>query len=294
MTAKITADAAGTKVLIGNAAENALEIDSAAKTIKALSPYVITADDPTKLPLAGGTMTGQLSFGPNFVGSAIGIQGPTSPSSFVQTFMHHPGIAHAWAQGIYSGSGSYQLGKVSGDGLNFESKFNFNVEGTFTPQQHIQMLSQTGEADASGRVIFSTSYGQTGSIRAYHRPGLNTQIQILLDQNGGVFDFRGDGVGYSPAGWQTASDERIKSNIVCIPEALAKINSMRGVTFHRDDLDRDMAGVIAQDLQAVLPVGVTVGDYDKGYLSVDPMAVIALLVEAVKELTARVVELEAK
>jgi hypothetical protein len=61
MTAKITADAAGTKVLIGNAAENALEIDSTAKTIKALSPYQMNATDTTKVPLAGGTMTGPLS-----------------------------------------------------------------------------------------------------------------------------------------------------------------------------------------------------------------------------------------
>jgi hypothetical protein len=45
MTAKITADAAGTKVLIGNAAENALEIDSVAKIIKALAPYLFNADN---------------------------------------------------------------------------------------------------------------------------------------------------------------------------------------------------------------------------------------------------------
>jgi hypothetical protein len=39
MTAKLTASADGSKVLIGTAAEDALEIDATAKTIKALSPY---------------------------------------------------------------------------------------------------------------------------------------------------------------------------------------------------------------------------------------------------------------
>jgi hypothetical protein len=39
MTAKLTASADGSKVLIGTAAEDALEIDSVTKTIKALSPY---------------------------------------------------------------------------------------------------------------------------------------------------------------------------------------------------------------------------------------------------------------
>ncbi len=39
MTAKITADATGTKVTIGTAAEDALEINATAKTIAALAPY---------------------------------------------------------------------------------------------------------------------------------------------------------------------------------------------------------------------------------------------------------------
>jgi hypothetical protein len=46
MTAKITADATGTKVNIGNAAEDALQIDSTAKTIKALAPYALEGNEP--------------------------------------------------------------------------------------------------------------------------------------------------------------------------------------------------------------------------------------------------------
>ena len=43
MTAKFSASSDGTKVTIGNAAEDALQIDSTAKTIKALAPYVLSA-----------------------------------------------------------------------------------------------------------------------------------------------------------------------------------------------------------------------------------------------------------
>jgi hypothetical protein len=43
MTAKLTASADGSKVLIGTAAEDALEINATAKTIKALSPYNLVA-----------------------------------------------------------------------------------------------------------------------------------------------------------------------------------------------------------------------------------------------------------
>jgi hypothetical protein len=46
MTAKITADASGTKVTIGTAAEDALQIDATAKTIKALAPYQMNGNGP--------------------------------------------------------------------------------------------------------------------------------------------------------------------------------------------------------------------------------------------------------
>lgn len=44
MTAKIKADATGTKVIFGTAAEDALQIDSVAKTIAAIAPYLLLAD----------------------------------------------------------------------------------------------------------------------------------------------------------------------------------------------------------------------------------------------------------
>lgn len=46
MTAKFSASSDGTKVNIGNAAEDALQIDSTAKTIKALAPYQMAGNGP--------------------------------------------------------------------------------------------------------------------------------------------------------------------------------------------------------------------------------------------------------
>lgn len=42
MTTKIASSADGTKVLIGTAAEDALQIDATAKTIKGLNSYYLT------------------------------------------------------------------------------------------------------------------------------------------------------------------------------------------------------------------------------------------------------------
>ncbi len=44
MTAKLSASADGTKVTIGTAAEDALQIDATAKTIAALAPYLLKGD----------------------------------------------------------------------------------------------------------------------------------------------------------------------------------------------------------------------------------------------------------
>jgi hypothetical protein len=59
MTAKLTASADGSKILIGTAAEDALEIDATTKTVKALSPYVFEASNGvpagTIIDFAGAT-----------------------------------------------------------------------------------------------------------------------------------------------------------------------------------------------------------------------------------------------
>jgi hypothetical protein len=76
-----------------------------------------------------------------------------------------------------------------------------------------------------------------------------------------------------------SSDERLKSNIKTIPGSLGRLALLRGVTFVRNDVR--YAGVIAQETQAAIQEGVRT---DKaGYLSVDPMAIIGVLIEALKE-----------
>ena len=83
------------------------------------------------------------------------------------------------------------------------------------------------------------------------------------------------------------SDERLKSNIETIDQALNKVGQMRGVTFERDG--RKGTGVIAQEVQKVMPEVV----HDEGeYMSVAYGNLVGVLIEAVKELKAEVEELK--
>ena len=87
------------------------------------------------------------------------------------------------------------------------------------------------------------------------------------------------------------SDERVKENIEPIENALEKVEQLNGVTFdYTDAVVTDgtvHGGIIAQDLEKVLPKAVTEVD---GIKKVDMNAVIGLLVEAVKELNNKIQE----
>jgi len=102
----------------------------------------------------------------------------------------------------------------------------------------------------------------------------------------------------------TSSDETLKKDISTIPSALDKVNQMRGVQFkwkkehdvYTDENhqyhQRVNIGFIAQELEAVVPEIVNTHQ-DTGIKSVqDANQINALLVEAVKELSAKVTALE--
>jgi len=122
---------------------------------------------------------------------------------------------------------------------------------------------------------------------------------------------RSIGVGTTPAGTSGdiratgnitayySSDRRLKENIANIANALAKLQSINGVEFDWTDdyiakhggLDNTFmrkhdVGVIAQEIEAVMPEVVTLRS--DGYMAVRYEKIIALLIEAIKELKSEV------
>jgi hypothetical protein len=128
-----------------------------------------------------------------------------------------------------------------------------------------------------------------------------TNIDFVLDgnvdmrlENDGDLHCDGDVIAYST----TISDERLKDDIVGIDGALDKVNSLGGYTFKYKADGKVSAGVIAQEVEAVLPEAVTEkllplkADDGVEYKVVNYDALHGLLIEAIKELTKRVEELE--
>ncbi len=89
-----------------------------------------------------------------------------------------------------------------------------------------------------------------------------------------------------------SSDVRFKSNIKTIDSALDKVKAMRGVYFDKND--KRSVGVIAQEMQEVMPEAVVTDDTEDKYLSVAYGNLVGVLIEAVKELSDKVEKLEAK
>ena len=136
-----------------------------------------------------------------------------------------------------------------------------------------------------------------GSLRYNHSAdswtwNIGGASKFLMESDG---DFHADGdvIAYSTS----VSDERLKENIEIISNAVDKVSRIKGVTFTRKG-GNESAGIIAQDILNILPQAVKekslplqTGTDDKYYV-VEYDAVTGLLVQAVKELTERVQELE--
>ncbi len=84
------------------------------------------------------------------------------------------------------------------------------------------------------------------------------------------------------------SDENYKKNVSTVNDALNKVEQLRGVSFDWKENGRSSYGVIAQELQKVLPELVH-GDNPK---TVNYNGIIGVLIEAIKELKKEVEELK--
>jgi hypothetical protein len=110
------------------------------------------------------------------------------------------------------------------------------------------------------------------------------------------------------------SDERLKEDIVEIQDALEKVMSLRGVTYKPNSIAESLGykkqnevGVIAQDVEKVLPEAVKPAPFDimlfegkeysqsgQNYKTVQYEKLVPLLIEAIKELNKEVKQLKGK
>jgi len=109
--------------------------------------------------------------------------------------------------------------------------------------------------------------------------------------------------GNNSSSWSTTSDERIKKDIVDSTDGLAKIDALKVRNFNyrtQDEITTDnftacdssglQTGVIAQELESVLPLAVS--ENHKGMKNVNTDPIFWAMVKAIQELSAKVKALE--
>ena len=152
----------------------------------------------------------------------------------------------------------------------------------------------TGEKDRKIQAHGGHIYYQSAS-HIFRKPSGTNTCQV---DGSGNFISVGNITAYG-----SISDERLKENIEVIENPIDKIKNLKGVTFNYKKDGSKSTGLIAQDLEKVLPEAVytaeTIGDEFKGEEPEEHLAIrygntVGLLVEAIKELEARVKELEDK
>ena len=174
----------------------------------------------------------------------------------------------------------------------------------------IVSLANTGTAGTYGNttyypVITTDVYGRVTSVT-------NTVVGLVTTAS---YQIGSLGVGTAASGTlgeiraannitaYYSSDARLKENVVNIPDALSKVKSLNGVEFDWTDkyleehggedgyfLRKHDVGIIAQELEQVLPE--IVADRPDGYKAVKYDRIVALLIEAIKELSEEVERLK--
>jgi hypothetical protein len=193
----------------------------------------------------------------------------------------------------------------SGSTYNGSAAITVSVAAT-TANTGDSIVSRDASGDFSAGTVSVTNLTATQTVQATDITGTNANLSGIvtaLNFSGTDGNFSGivtalnfSGTDGNFSGIVTAtdfnstSDINLKENIQTVDNALNIINDLRGVRFEWKKDHKPSYGVIAQELQEILPELVT----DTNPKTVNYNGIIGVLIEAVKELSAEVEYLKSK
>ena len=252
--------------------------------------------------------SGNVTLGPNGWGSSaintyqnlgLTLTGSLSGNASVTI---PPGVGGFWiVQNLTSGSYTVTLttGVVGGATLEIPTGTRATVisDGTNVYSTNSVGAFQTTGGTITGNVAIlngaTTMQLAIGNSGAYIY-GSSTAYGINSAQ--GTMQFTVANGDFTVSGNLTAySDARVKTDIETIRGALDKVLFLRGVSYRRVSDGEKNIGVIAQEVMDFVPEVVKpVGDENDPTLTVAYDGFVAIFIEAIKELEARVTALERK
>ncbi len=231
------------------------------------------------LPKGGGAMTGAITTNSTFDGRNVSVDGTK-------------------LDGIAAGATNVTNNNQLTNGAGYITSY---VNTTYTAGAGLDLSGTTFsiENDLRGEVFLigrdNNDYINVTASYIDFVLDNNTDMRLY---NSGDLHVDGNVIAYST----TISDERLKTDIVKIDSALDKVDQINGYTFTYTADGKKSAGVIAQEVQKVLPSAIVesklplkMGDDDETeYMTVQYDQLMGLMIEAIKELKAEVAELKGK
>lgn len=184
--------------------------------------------------------------------------------------------ANKWA----TGRSITLTGDVTGTSAAFDGSAALSFATTLANSGVMAGTYSKITVDAKGRVTTGASIGSADVTWALGYTPANKAGESFTGSISvsGAITATGDITAYS--------DRSLKSDISTIDGALELVRSLRGVTYTKNDTGLRGVGVVAQELAAIVPEAVTT--HENGLLSVAYGNLVGLLIEAIKELAARV------
>ncbi len=251
---------AGTSVALGGSI-------TAAKILEATN--VISSSTQITSLLPSGVVSGS---------SQIDLTQTTNYSSGIKTRLD--------AEGVISGSSQINLGSAAGN-ITLSTQTTGDYVASLVQGTGVTITNNSGEG-TTPTIAIGQAVGTSANVQ-FNSIGVGT----TASGTAGEIRATGDITAYY------SSDIRLKENIIPIPNALEKVNQISGNTYDwKEGYDEvhshkgNDVGVIAQEIEAILPQIVT--NRDTGFKAVQYEKIIPLLIEAIKELSAKVDRLENK
>ena len=219
-------------------------------------------------------------------GTGLGLSGTTFSHSDTSTQASVNNSGRTYIQDITLDG----FGHVTGIASATETVVNTDTNTTYSAGRGLdlsgtQFLLETDLRDSITHIGFDSNDYVEWSNNTYIRSVVSGTERLRVDTSG--IDVSGRIV--ADGDISAYSDERLKKDVKTIEGALDKTKALRGVEFTRIADDSKSIGVIAQELEAILPELVLTDD--EGMKSVNYAQITGLLIEAVKELSAKVDEL---
>lgn len=249
---------------------------------------------------AGGALTSGIDlphYGSTLDGNASGIRWMLG--SNIQTAFGFDVFYGLYFQGSWEDlNDDFGVRAPTIDGTLGAVVFNVSRNGTVTangvlnaPGVSTGYINATSNINANGNIYCGgliTNYNIHSGNGVYADDAIQAGTSLIAGTN--VYTTNVIASGYVCANsYSCPSDERLKTGVEDLPDAMATVNHLRGVRYEWQS-DRfperkfpagPQIGLIAQEVKAVVPQAVTEGE--DGYLAVDYARLVPVLIEAIKE-----------